>query len=249
MIYSFDAVNHNETKYHCGETWEKPESKNAKFFITNSNLADMIEFGFKDIVLKAQVSVKFERMTNGTSESRTAYIYMRKSVNDRGRNKMKFEFECPTQHACPPFTEAWDMFNKSRLHPNTNKVNLKIKSHYSIMLRNMEREYIDLKPDARSGRVPAHGYNLDKLESRVWGEDTDDRSGESEDILVEDDDDDKDDDDKTVEIIEIFDDSDDEAMKIVEISDDSSDSDDDLLHDSSGPAFLIKYRKMGILTN
>lgn len=136
FAYGFDSVNTPQTKFHLAEIWNKKESRNCKFFITNSNESEMKEYRFEDIILKDQVTVSFRSV----NESRTTYIYRRASIPSKP--KMKFEFENPVQSAPDPFKDVWDRFNKGRLDKRTGKLKAGYRYNMEIVEMNMSADVL-----------------------------------------------------------------------------------------------------------
>lgn len=75
-MYTFDKVNPPEVKVDQALAWNDEKSKNCIVLMTNDNPETMAIFGYKDLELKKQVTINFQR---GQS-CRTAYIYQRKSL-------------------------------------------------------------------------------------------------------------------------------------------------------------------------
>ena len=108
----------------------------------------MKEFGFKDILHKVTVRVKFSRM-NSRSESRITFIYIRESVFKTRKYRWKFEHEYQTKGVSAPFKAFWIVRNKVCLDTNKNKVNLKFSVSNAILSINTKLKFCDLGLGAR----------------------------------------------------------------------------------------------------
>ena len=138
-----------------------------KFYINNIFQGEMEEFGFKEIVHKGTVSVKFARMNN-VSESRLAFIYTNKSMFKTRKDKWKIEHEHPTKDFSSPFKAMWNVHNEGRIDPNTDKVKIKISVNNAILSMNMELKFCDQKLGRRKSCGPKYEYNLKDLDVKAW---------------------------------------------------------------------------------
>ena len=79
--------------------------------ITNSDMNEVRDLGYTDLVQVGKIKIQFARMGRG-SESRTSYFYMRKSFHSLPKNKWTFEFESPGLEVGHPFNDVWQIFNQ-----------------------------------------------------------------------------------------------------------------------------------------
>lgn len=170
FIYGFDKVNSWTTKEAVRLAWDHPMSKNCKLMITNSDMNEVRDLGYTDLVQVGKIKIQFARMGRG-SESRTSYFYMRKSFHSLPKNKWTFEFESPELEVGHPFNDVWEIFNQGRLDPVTKKLREDCAINWKIIEMNLKQdtdvnfvERVD-----RSTRNMKVNYNEKALANRAFG--------------------------------------------------------------------------------
>lgn len=163
FTYGFDCVHNAPTKVAMLNAWNHPLSKNCKLFITNSNLNEVLAYGYTDLVLVGRCKHQFV----GVPETRTCFFYMRKSFHDLPKSKWTFDFENPTMEVSDPIKHVWQVLNQGRLAKGINK---HTDINWDIMKMNLSDNTVPRLPDRseRGGRRKNFNYNEDHLADMAW---------------------------------------------------------------------------------
>ena len=172
VLYGFDAANSTESKEHIAKLWNQAnpgtrnlhgmsQCPNPKHLLSNSNMQEIVDLGFQDILPYSQVEVRF----SGSSETRKTYHYVRESLLKQGKNNQTYSYEnpLPLGEVCPIFQSAWKDYLAGQRQMEDMKSHV---CNRAILDRLLSEEYYQETLPKQSDRVQQkRSMNLANLEA------------------------------------------------------------------------------------